>query len=93
MIKVNEYFDGNVKSLAFENAAGRATAGVMVAGEYEFGTSTVEHMTVTAGMLHVQMPGETGWKSYKLHETFDVPSGIRFKVKTDEASSYICYYE
>jgi hypothetical protein len=93
MINVNEYFDGNVKSLAFENAAGKATAGVMVAGEYEFGTSTVEHMTVTAGALHVQMPGETSWTTYKPHETFRVESGIRFKVKTEEPSSYICYYE
>lgn len=28
MLKVNEYFDGNVKSIAFDNAEGQATIGV-----------------------------------------------------------------
>jgi uncharacterized protein YaiE (UPF0345 family) len=42
MFKVNDYFDGKVKSLAFESEEGPATIGVMAAGEYEFGTSTKE---------------------------------------------------
>jgi len=29
MFKTNEYFDGNVKSIALESAEGRATIGVM----------------------------------------------------------------
>lgn len=40
MFKTNEYFDGNVKSIAFTAANGHATMGVMAPGEYEFGTST-----------------------------------------------------
>lgn len=40
MFKVNEYFDGTVKSIAFDMTAGPATIGVMAAGEYEFGTSS-----------------------------------------------------
>ena len=44
MFKVNEYFDGKVKSVAFETTDGSATIGVMAQGEYVFGTSTVEHM-------------------------------------------------
>jgi hypothetical protein len=48
MFKVNKYFDGKVKSLAFQTADGPATIGVMAAGEYEFGTSTVEIMTGSA---------------------------------------------
>ena len=93
MLKVNEYFGGTVKSIALENIEGVATVGVMEDGEYEFGTSSVEFMTVTAGCLHVQMPGESSWKAYTPHETFRVEAGIRFKVKTEESSAYICYYE
>jgi len=32
MLKVNEYFDGKVKSIAFETATLPATVGVMVPG-------------------------------------------------------------
>ena len=39
MFKVNEYFDGTVKSIALDTAQGPATIGVMAAGEYEFGTA------------------------------------------------------
>lgn len=51
MIKVNEYFNGTVKSLGYETADGPATVGVMAKGEYEFGTSTLEIMTVVTGSL------------------------------------------
>ena len=53
MFKVNEYFDGRVKSLAFESIAGPATVGVMAPGEYEFATSTLEIMQVVSGKLTV----------------------------------------
>ena len=39
MIKVNEYFSGNVKSMAVQNSDGEQTVGVMKAGEYKFSTS------------------------------------------------------
>jgi len=93
MFKVNEYFDGNVKSLAFENTEGPVTIGVMASGEYEFGTSTVEYMTVTSGELVVQLPGETEWKSYKAYETFIVEANQKFKVKVSEPSAYKCVYK
>ena len=32
MFKVNEYFDGKVKSLAFKSMEGQATVGVMAPG-------------------------------------------------------------
>jgi len=93
MFKVNEYFDGKVSSLAFENNEGPVTAGVMSAGEYEFGTTTVEYMTVTSGELVVQLPGKSGWKSYKPYETFIVEANQKFKVKVSEPSSYKCVYK
>jgi uncharacterized protein YaiE (UPF0345 family) len=93
MFKVNEYFDGKVKSIAFNTPECPATLGVMAPGEYEFGTSTVEHITVVSGMMTVQLPGETGWKEYKPYNTFIVAKDQKFKliIKTD--SAYVCLYK
>lgn len=93
MFNVNEYFDGNVKSLGFENNEGAVTIGVMATGEYEFGTSTVEYMTVTSGKMTVLLPGEKEWKTYLESETFIVGKDVKFRVKVDESTSYKCVYK
>jgi hypothetical protein len=93
MFKVNEYYDGKVKSLAFENTEGTVTAGVMAPGEYEFGTSTVEYMTVVSGKLTVQLPGEEEWQSYGPYETFIVEKDVTFRVKVEEETAYKCIYK
>jgi len=93
MIQVNEYFDGNVKSLALENEDGRVTAGVMDAGEYEFGTTTIEYMTVISGSMAVLLPGETTWKSYEPFQTFVVPANQRFRVQLAKPAAYRCIYK
>lgn len=92
MLKVNEYFNGTVKSIALENEEGKATIGVMEAGEYEFGTATIEHMTVTSGILDVLLPGETVWTIYLKGETFIVAKDAKFKVKALGQVSYYCLY-
>lgn len=93
MFKTNEYFDGKVKSIAFDTVDGPATIGVMAKGEYVFGTSTVEHMTVTSGKMNVKLPGETQWKEYKEFETFIVPKDVKFEVKMESDTSYRCLYK
>jgi purine/pyrimidine-nucleoside phosphorylase len=93
MFKVNEYFDGNVTSLAFDNSAGKHTVGAMAPGDYEFGTSTVEVMTVVSGKLTIQLPGSNEWKTYKPGEAFTVDKNVKFKVKIDEPSAYLCLYK
>ena len=92
MFKTNEYFDGNVKSIAFSTADGPATMGVMAPGEYEFGTSTIEHMTVISGVMVVQLPGETEWKAYKPFEKFVVPKDSKFKLRIAADAAYLCLY-
>lgn len=62
MFKVNEYFDGTVKSIAFGTAEGPATIGVMAPGEYEFGTAQREIMHVVSGALTVKLPDSSDWK-------------------------------
>lgn len=93
MLKVNEYFDGKVKSIALENTEGVATVGVMEAGEYEFGTTTIEYVTITSGVMQVMLPNETSWRIYHRGETFTVGKDLRFKVKTMDYVAYYCLYE
>jgi purine/pyrimidine-nucleoside phosphorylase len=93
MFKTNEYFDGKVKSISYETPEGSATIGVMARGEYEFGTSSVEHMTVISGSMEVLLPGETVWKVFTESETFIVPSGVKFGVRViNQDVAYRCYY-
>jgi len=92
MFKTNEYFDGKVKSIAFSTGDGPATLGVMARGEYEFGTSTVEYMTVVSGKMTVLLPHETQWKEYHPFDTFIVPKDSKFKLKIDGDAAYLCLY-
>jgi purine/pyrimidine-nucleoside phosphorylase len=82
VFKVHEYFDGKVKSLAFQTAEGPATIGVMAPGDYEFGTSTVEIMAVVSGALTVKLPGSEAWTTYM--------AGDGLTVAADAA--YLCLY-
>jgi uncharacterized protein YaiE (UPF0345 family) len=50
-------------------------------------------MTVTSGIMWVQLPGETQWKTYQPFETFKVEKNQTFKVKTEGDTSYRCLYE
>ena len=93
MFKVNEYFDGKVKSIAFNTETLPATAGVMAKGEYEFGTSSKEYMTVTSGRLTVKLPGSNQWQTFKDGESFAVDANQTFQVRADVESSYLCLYD
>jgi uncharacterized protein YaiE (UPF0345 family) len=93
MLKVNKYFDGRVISIVVENQEGLATVGVMEAGEFEFGTSTVEIMTITGGTLDVMLPSETQWTTYHKGGIFEVGKDVRFKVKAIAPVAYHCQYK
>ncbi len=93
MFNTNEYFDGKVKSIAFQTEKLPATIGVMAQGEYEFGTSQREYMTVTSGSLTVLLPGSEDWQTFKQGETFIIEANLSFKVKADVETSYLCCYE
>lgn len=62
--KANVYYDGKVTSrTVFLEDGTRKTLGIILPGEYEFGTDEKEVMEVLAGTLHVMLPGEETWKS------------------------------
>jgi len=92
MLKNNEYFDGKVKSIGFENSDGVATVGVMEKGEYEFGTSTDEYMTVISGTMEVLLPGEENWFSFGKGEDFYVGKDKKFRVRSRASAAYLCIY-
>lgn len=92
MIKSNEYFEGKVRSLAFENQDGPATVGVMLPGDYTFGTSTPETMRVISGLLQVKLPGADRFADYGPGSSFSVAAGTSFDLKVPVASAYLCLY-
>lgn len=92
MLKANEYFEGKVRSICFNNAEGKATVGVMEVGDYEFGTETTEHMTVVSGELLVKLPGEVHFKSFCKGETFIVEAHQKFQLQVKEQTAYVCFY-
>ncbi|PYF83268.1 MULTISPECIES: pyrimidine/purine nucleoside phosphorylase [Marinomonas] len=92
-LTVNSYFNDQVKSIALENAEGTSTVGVMAVGEYEFGTSQREYMTVVSGALTVKLPAQTDWKSFAKGDTFIVEANQSFQVKVEETTAYLCRYE
>tara|TARA_R110001599_G_scaffold67294_11_gene190162 strand:- start:108 stop:389 length:282 start_codon:yes stop_codon:yes gene_type:complete len=93
MLEVNEYFDGKVKSIAFQSTSLPATVGVMVAGEYTFGTSQKEYMTVVCGELVVKLPGSDEFISFKDGETFIVEANQSFDLQVPQDTAYLCKYE
>ncbi len=92
MLKVNEYFDGKVKSIGFKTATLPATVGVMVAGDYEFGTSEKETMTVVSGALTVKLPGASDWKTFNAGDQFIVEANQKFQLKVKIDTAYLCVY-
>ena len=90
-MKHNRYFDDRVQSLGFSDAEGDATVGVIDPGEYAFGTSREERMTVVSGILWYRVPGKA-WLSAAVGEGFSVPAGITFEVKAEGPVAYLCRY-
>ena len=93
MLETNEYFDAKVKSIGFKTATLPATIGVMEIGEYEFGTSQKETMTVVSGALTVMLPSASDWKTFNQGDSFIVEANEKFQLKVDTATAYLCTYE
>jgi purine/pyrimidine-nucleoside phosphorylase len=92
MFKINEYFDGKVKSIGFSTGEGSATIGVMAPGEYEFGTSSREIMSVISGELIVKLPGSDDWKNFSAGTSFTVEKDRKFQLKVAIDTAYLCLY-
>ena len=89
----NVYFDGKVTSrtILFEDGTTK-TLGIMLPGEYEFGTDDAEVMEILSGELEVLLPGNDDWIAVKGGERFDVPANASFKLKIKTLTDYCCSF-
>lgn len=92
MLTVNSYFEDKVKSIGFQGESLPATVGVISPGEYTFGTSQHETMSVVSGTLSVQLPETTEWRDYAAGESFEVAANTEFSVKAAGDVAYLCTY-
>ena len=92
MLKINQYFDGKVASIALQTETLPATVGVMAVGEYTFGTSQFETKTVISGALTVKLPGSDAWQTFNAGETFTVEANQSFDLKVAVETAYFCTY-
>ena len=89
----NVYFEGRVTSrtLVFPDGS-KKSLGVMLPGEYEFGTAEKELMEILSGKLEILLPGSSEWQSVKGGEAFEVPPSSKFKLKVHDLTDYCCSY-
>ncbi len=91
--QANIYYDGKVTSRTIELADGSTkTLGIMMPGEYTFGTEAAEVMEMLAGEVEVLLPNETEWKVIEAGTSFDVPSNSKFGIKVHTPADYCCSY-
>lgn len=89
----NVYYDGKVSSRTVLFADGsKKTLGLLLPGEYEFGTEAAEIMEMLAGEVEVLLPGETAWQSISVGESFNVPANSKFGIKVHTVADYSCSY-
>ncbi len=91
--KANIYFNGKVTSrtVVFPDGT-RKTLGVMLPGDYEFGTEDKEIMEIVSGDLDVLIAGAKGWQTFKDGTVFEVPAKSKFSLKVKSPTDYCCSY-
>ncbi len=91
--EANVYFDGNVTSRAVTFSDGSVkTLGIMMPGDYTFGTDKPELMEILAGELSYRLAGTTEWLSIKGGMSFNVPGASSFDIKVITLVDYCCAY-
>lgn len=89
----NVYYEGKVTSRTVKFADGTSkTLGIMLPGEYDFGTGVAEVMEILSGDLSIKLPGAAEWRRVVGGESFDVPAKSRFQLKIKSVVDYCCSY-
>lgn len=91
--KANIYYDGKVTSrtVLFPDGS-KKTLGIMLPGDYEFGTDKKELMEILAGELKFLLPGDTEWQVINGQGSFEVPANAKFKLQVSTPVDYCCSY-
>ena len=91
--KANQYFDGQVTSrTVIESDGSKKTLGIMMPGNYTFGTELAEHMDILAGHCEIKFPEDSNIETIKGGEYFEVPANSSFDIKVLEVTDYCCTY-
>jgi hypothetical protein len=91
--EANVYFDGKVSSRKVTFADGSyKTLGLMMPGDYTFGTEKAELMEIMAGELSYRLKDTTEWHLIKAGESFNIPANSSFDIKISELVDYCCTY-
>lgn len=92
--KGNVYFDGRVISHTILLADGsRKTLGVILPGEYYFGTDAAERMEIVAGSCVVVIDGTNDSVPVAEGSRFEVPARSGFTITVSgEACHYVCSF-
>ncbi|MDF3821559.1 pyrimidine/purine nucleoside phosphorylase [Leptospira sp. 96542] len=89
----NIYYDGKVTSRTVIFPSGeKKTLGIMMPGEYEFGTDQKEIMEILSGKLTIQLPGDDKWIEIDGVYQFEVQANSKFKLKIQTVTDYCCSY-
>lgn len=90
--EANIYYDGKVTSRTVELSDGTTQSlGIMLPGDYTFGTNEAEIMEIMSGELEIKLPNEE-WKTLNTPETFNVPANSSFDLKIKTVTDYCCSY-
>jgi hypothetical protein len=91
--QANVYFQGKVTSRTVLFADGtKKTLGIMLPGDYEFGTEAPEVMEVLGGEMKVLLPGAKDWQMFGAGQSFNVPGNSKFKLQIAGVADYCCSY-
>jgi hypothetical protein len=90
--EANIYYDGKVTSrtIILEDGSTQSL-GIMLPGDYTFGTAEAEIMEMLSGELDIKLPNEE-WKTLNTPETFNVPANSSFDLKIKTVTDYCCSY-
>ena len=90
--EANIYYDGKVtsRSIVLEDGSVQSL-GIMLPGEYTFGTAQAEIMEMMSGELDIKLPGED-WKTLNTPESFNVPANSSLDLKIKTVTDYCCSY-
>lgn len=90
--KANIYYDGKVTSRTVELSDGSIQSlGIMLPGEYTFGTKEAEIMEIMSGELEIRLPNEE-FKTLNTPESFNVAANSSFDLKIKTVTDYCCSY-
>lgn len=93
MYEIRKYHGDRVMSLTVEDESESFSVGIISPGEFQFGSIKKEIFTVTSGVINFWVEDNDTWSTHGKNDMFTVPKHKNFKLKVNETSSYICYYE